>query len=80
MLKRFTSDKINGTKYALFFLSRTPTHHSFTFDSQFFYELNTNSISLKVSVGIFYFRFRLFLLKFIFLLNKKHGLFYLKTS
>ena len=28
-VKRFPSDKISGTKNALFFLSRTPTHHSF---------------------------------------------------
>ena len=32
MLKKFTSDKINGTKDALFFLLRAPTHHSFTFN------------------------------------------------
>ena len=31
MLKKFPSDKINGTKNALFFLSRSPTRHSFTF-------------------------------------------------
>ena len=34
MLKTFPSDKINVTKYALFFLSRAPTHHSFTFNSE----------------------------------------------
>ena len=34
-VKKFPSDKINGTKKALFFLSRAPTHHSFTFNSQF---------------------------------------------
>ena len=39
MLKKFPSDKINGTKNALFFLSRTPTHRSFTFDLRFLYEL-----------------------------------------
>ena len=32
MLKKFPSYKINGTKNALFFLSRPPTHHSFTFN------------------------------------------------
>ena len=32
MLKEFPSNKINGTKNALFFLSRAPTHRSFTFD------------------------------------------------
>ena len=30
MLKKFTADKIHGTKNALFFPSRAPTHHSFT--------------------------------------------------
>ena len=28
MLKKFPSDKINGTKKALFFLSESPTYHS----------------------------------------------------
>ena len=37
MLKKFPSDKINGTKNA--FLSRGPTHHSFTFNLGFLYEL-----------------------------------------
>ena len=32
MLKKFHLEKINGTKIALFFLPRAPTHHSFTFD------------------------------------------------
>ena len=35
MLKRFPSDKINCTKDALFFLSRNPVHHSFTFSLVF---------------------------------------------
>ena len=39
MLKIFPSDKINGTKNALFFLSRGPTHHSFIFTLRFLYEL-----------------------------------------
>ena len=30
--KNFPSDKTNGTKNALFFLSRAPTHRSFTFN------------------------------------------------
>ena len=32
MLKEFPSDKISSTKNALFFRSRAPTHHSFTFN------------------------------------------------
>ena len=35
MLKKYPSEKISVTKNALFFLSRAPTHHSFTFNSQF---------------------------------------------
>ena len=35
MLKKFPSDKINGTKSALFFLLRAPTHYSFTFNLLF---------------------------------------------
>ena len=39
MLKKLPSDKINGTKNALFFLSQASTHHSFTFNLRFLYEL-----------------------------------------
>ena len=39
MLKKIPSHKINGTKNALLFLSRAPTHHSFTFNFRFLYEL-----------------------------------------
>ena len=35
----FPLDKINSTKNALFFLSQAPTHHSFTFNLRFLYEL-----------------------------------------
>ena len=35
MLKKFSSDKINGTKIALFFLSRAPTYQSFSFNLGF---------------------------------------------
>ena len=38
MLKEIPSDKLNGTKNALFFLSQAPTHHSFTFNLQFLSE------------------------------------------
>ena len=42
MLKNFPSDKMNGTKNVLFLLSRAPTHHGFTFNLQFLYELRHN--------------------------------------
>ena len=30
IFKKFPSDKVNGAKSALFFLSRAPSHHSYT--------------------------------------------------
>ena len=39
MLKKIPSDKINGAKNALFFLSQVPAHHSFTFNLRYLYEL-----------------------------------------
>ena len=57
ILKKFPSDKINGTKNALFFLSRAPTHHSFTFNLRFLYELKHKVRLSKTVCGIFYFRF-----------------------
>ena len=73
MLKKFLSDKINVTKNALFFLSQAPTHHSFTYNSQFLYELKHSLISLKLCAGFPIFNFVSFLFKFIFLFNKKHN-------
>ena len=57
MLKKRPSDKISGAKNALFFLSRAPTHHNFTFNLRFFYELK-HRVGLSETVfGIFRFRF-----------------------
>ena len=39
MLRKFSSDKITDTKSVLFFLSQAPTHHSFTVNLRFLYEL-----------------------------------------
>ena len=68
ILKKFPPDKINDTKNTLFFLSRAPTHHCFTFYLRFLYELkymvHLDSI--------------LFLLKFIFLSTKYKDLLTLK--
>ena len=63
-----------------FFLSRAPSYHSFTFNSQLLYELKHKVYLSRTVCGIFHFRFRRILLKFIFLFNKKHGLFDFKTS
>ena len=78
MFEKFPSDKINVTKNALFFLLQAPTYHSFTFTSQLLYKLNHMVHVSKTVCGIF--DSVSFLLKFIFLFNKKHGLFDFKTS
>ena len=68
MLKKVPSDKINGTKNALFFLSRAPTHHNFTFNLRFLYELKHKARHSKTVGGIFHFRFRFaFITNYIFL-------------
>ena len=62
-LKKFLTDKINGTKNALFFLSRAPTYQSFTFNLRFLYELRF--VSLKLCVRFFIFDSVPFLLKVV---------------
>ena len=63
------------------FFSQAPTHHSFNFNLQFLYELlSICFISLKLCVGFSIFNSVSFLLNFIFLFKKKHGLFDFKTS
>ena len=57
MLKKFSSDKINGTKYVIFFLSRAPAHHSFTFNLRFLYEVKHKVLLSKTLCQIFHFRF-----------------------
>ena len=39
IIKKLSSDKTKGTKYAFFFLSRAPSNHSFTFNLRFLNEL-----------------------------------------
>ena len=63
MLKTFPSEKINVTKNALFFLSRASTHHGFTFNSRFLYELKPKVRVSKNVWGIFHFRFRFVFIK-----------------
>ena len=50
MLKKFPSNKINGIKNA-----RATTHHSFTFDLRFLYNVKVRLS--KTLYGIFHFRF-----------------------
>ena len=57
MLKKISSDKINGSKNALYFLSRDSTHHSFTFNLQFLYELKRKVHLSKTVSEIFHYRF-----------------------
>ena len=68
MLKKFPSDKINGTKKVLFFLSQAPTHHSFIFNLLFLYELKRKVHLSKTVCWIFHFRFRfVFIIFYIFI-------------
>ena len=59
MLKKFLSDEIDVTKMHSFFLLWAPTHHSFTYNSQFLYELKHMVYLSKTMRGILHFRFRL---------------------
>ena len=63
MLKKFPSDKIKGTKNALFFLSRAPIHHNFTSNLRFLYKLKHKAHLSKTVCGIFHFRFRFIFIK-----------------
>ena len=113
LLKKFPSDKINGTKNSLFFLPRTSTLAIFiwaetvgnmakggktrSFFGKFgvlcilvasvlrfallpYYRRSTRLVSLKLCVGLSIFNSVSFLLKFILLFDKMHGLFDFKTS
>ena len=75
MLKKFPSNKINGTKNALFFLSRAPAHHSFTFNLRLLYELKHKVRLSKTVCGIFHFRFSFVFIKIYIFVQQNHGLF-----
>ena len=49
-----------------YFISRSPTHHSFTFNSQFLYEIKHMVYLSKTACGIFHFWFRLVFIKLYF--------------
>ena len=78
ILKKFSCETTNDTKNVLFFCSRAPTHHSFTFNLRFSNEPNYKVCLLK-NVWISIFDSVSFLLKFIFLFTKIHRLFVFKT-
>ena len=52
MLSKFPSIKTNRTKNALFLLSQAPTHHSFTFNLRFLYEVKHKVRLSKTVCGI----------------------------
>ena len=62
-IKKNPSEKMNFTKNAPFFLSRAPTHHRFTFNSQFLCEMKRKVHLSEAVCGIFHFRFRLVFIK-----------------
>ena len=63
MLKKFPSDKINGTENVFFLLLRDPAHYSFTFNLRFLYELKYKVHLSKTVCRIFHFRFRFVFIK-----------------
>ena len=71
--KNFSSGKINVTKNTLFLILRAPTHQDFTFNLRFLYELKHKVRLSKMCVGFSIFDSVSFLLKFLFLFNKKDG-------
>ena len=71
MSKTFLSDKTNGTKDALFFLSRAPTNHIFTFNLQFLYKLKHKVRLSKTLCGISHFRFRFVFIKSLYFCSTK---------
>ena len=63
MLKKIRLDNIKGTKNALFFLPRAPTHHSLTFNLSFLYELKRKVCLSQTVCRILIFRFRFVFIK-----------------
>ena len=63
ILRNFSSGKIKSTKNALFFLSRAPTHHTFTFNLRLLGELKHKARLSKTVDGIFHFWFRFAFIK-----------------
>ena len=57
ILKKFPSDKTNGTRTAFFLLSQAPTHHSFIFNLWFLYEMKHKVRLSETVCGTFHFGF-----------------------
>ena len=60
---RTKKKKKNGAKNALFFLSQAPTHHSYTFNLRFLYQLKHKVRPSKTVCGIFHFQFQFVLIR-----------------
>ena len=72
--KKIPTDKINGTKNALYLLSRATSHHSFIFNLRFLYELKHKALLSKTVCGIFHFRFHFIFIKVYFFVQQNKSL------
>ena len=63
MLKKLSTGKTKVTQNALFFLSRAPSNHGFTFNSRFLCELQHKLCLSKTVCEVFNFRFRFAFIK-----------------
>ena len=63
MLKKIPSDKKNGVKDDVFFLSRAPAYNKFTFNLQLLHELKHKVHLFETVCRIFHFRFRFVFIK-----------------
>ena len=70
MFKKFPLDRMNDTKYALFFPSRAPIHHSLTFNLRFKDELKRKIGLSKTVCGIYHLRFRFVFIKVYIFVQK----------
>ena len=70
ILKQVSSDKISDTKNVLFFSLRAPTHHSFSFNIRFLYELKRKVRLSKTVCGIFRFKFDFVFIKVYFFVQQ----------
>ena len=80
ILKKFRLDKINGAKNTLLFLSRAPTHHSFTFNLRFLYDLKHKVRLSKTVCGIFDFWFRWVFIKVYIFVRQNARTLWLKNA
>ena len=70
---------MNDTSNALFFSSRVPTYHSFTFNSRFLYELEHKVCLSEIVCGNFHFRIRFVFIKVYIFVQQKVSTLWLKN-